>query len=78
MSRLPELDSVFRGMFLRDLRPVEGIDGVCVGYDVRIHRDGKKYIVRFSNALRTEQRDRYLQRLANAHLEHRVGDDFEG
>ncbi len=71
-----EIKAVFRGMFIRDLRRVESRDGVCLGDDIRIHKDKGRFVIRYSPAMRHLKRKRIEERLDLASIQYVVQDDF--
>jgi hypothetical protein len=77
-ENLSEIREAFRGLILRDLRPVEDRDGVRVGEDVRIHKDaGKGFVVRFLKGTDEKRRKAVREKLETADVEYTEGKDFK-
>jgi len=61
---MQEIRDAFRGMVLRELRPVEDKDGFRVGEDVRISKDKDKgFVVRFLKGTEEKRRKAIREKL---------------
>ena len=66
----------FRGIMLRDLRPVENKDGVRIGEDVRIYKDRSGYTVRFLAGTPESRRKQIRDRLDAHEIRYKEAADF--
>jgi hypothetical protein len=73
---LPEIRDCFKGIMLRDLRPVEDRDGVRIGEDVRIHREKESFVVRFLKNTDEKRRKTVRDRLNEAKIKFKEGKDY--
>jgi hypothetical protein len=74
---MQDIREAFRGLVLRDLRPIEDKDGVRIGEDVRIHKDKKGYVVRFLKGTEEKRRKQIREKLDLATIEYSVGADYK-
>ncbi len=73
---LSEIRELFRGIILRDLRPLEDKDGVRIGEDVRIHKEKDAYVVRFLRGSDEKRRKTIRDRLNEAKIKFKEGKDY--
>jgi hypothetical protein len=75
---MQEIREAFRGIILRDLRPVEDKDGVRVGEDVRITRekDGS-YLVRFLKGTEEKRKKAIRDTLNGKNIQFKEGKEFK-
>lgn len=66
----------FRGIMLRDLRPVEDKEGVRIGEDVRIYKEKNGYTVRFLAGTPEPRRKQIRDRLEAHDIEYKEAADF--
>lgn len=74
---MQEIREAFRGLILRDLRPIEDKDGVRIGEDVRIHKEKDKYVLRFLKGSEEKRRKQIREKLDTADVEYTEGKDFK-
>ena len=75
---MQEIRDAFRGLILRDLRPIEDKDGVRVGEDVRIHKEKDKgYVLRFLKGTDEKRKKQVREKLDTADVEYTEGKDFK-
>lgn len=78
MSNLQDIRDAFRGLVLRELRPVEDKDGFRVGEDVRVHIEKDKgYVVRFLKGTDEKRRKGVRERLETSGLKYSEGKDYK-
>ncbi len=78
MSNLQEIRDAFRGLILRDLRPIEDKDGVRIGEDVRIHKEKDKgYVVRFLKGTDEKRRKAVREKLDLAQVQYTEAKDYK-
>ena len=78
VSNLQEIRDAFRGLILRDLRPLEDKDGFRVGEDVRIHKEKDKgFVVRFLKGTDEKRRKVVREKLDLAEVEYTEGKDYK-
>lgn len=75
-TEFDEIKTLFRGMFIRDLRPAEDRDGIRLGDDIRIHKEKGVFAIRFSPAITPAKRARIEDRLKLADIKYVVLDGF--
>ncbi len=75
---LEDLKEAFRGVMLRDLRPVEDKDGVRIGEDVRIskEKDGG-YLVRFLKDTKELRKKAIRDSLSAKNIKFKEGKDYK-
>jgi hypothetical protein len=78
MQEMQEIKDAFRGIVVRDLRPIEDKDGVRVGEDVRVtkEKDGS-YLVRFLKNTDEKRRKHVRDALNLKHVNFKEGKDFK-
>ncbi len=75
---MQEIRDAFRGLILRDLRPIEDKDGVRVGEDVRVHKEKDKgYVVRFLKGTDEKRRKAVREKLDTGAVQYSEGKDFK-
>ncbi|MFC1705281.1 hypothetical protein ACFL59_00480 [Planctomycetota bacterium] len=73
---MDRIRDAFRGVILRDLRPLEDKDGVRIGENCRIYKDKKGYTVRFLKGTEEKQRKTVRDKLDLAKIEYKEGKDW--
>ncbi len=73
---MQEIRDAFRGIMLRDLRPVEDKDGVRIGEDVRIYKEKKGYKLRFLAGTPESRRKQIRDRLETNEITYTEDKDF--
>jgi len=75
---MQEIKDAFRGLILRDLRPLEDKDGVRIGEDVRIHKEkDKAYVLRFLKGTEEKRRKQIREKLDGGTVKYTEGKDFK-
>ena len=84
---MDDLKTAFRGVMLRDIRPIEDKDGVRVGEDVRITRETEKekgkdggatyYLVRYLKDTKESRRKQVRDQLNGSTIKFKEGKDFK-
>ena len=75
---MQEIREAFRGMILRELRPIEDKDGVRVGEDVRVHKDKDKgYVLRFLKGTEEKRRKAIREKLDTARVKYAEGKEYK-
>ena len=74
---MQKIREAFRGLILRELRPIEDKDGVRIGEDVRIHKEKDKYILRFLKGSEEKRRKQIREKLDTADVEYTEGKDYK-
>ena len=78
MADMQDLRDAFRGMILRDLRPIVDKDGVRVGEDVRVVKEKDKgYIVYFLKGSEEKRRKAIREKLDMGNVKYTEGKDFK-
>lgn len=73
MERIKE---AFRGVFIKELKPAEDKEGVRIGDNVRVYKNGDKFLVRFLKGTVEKDRKKIRDRLNENKIPYSVGDDF--
>lgn len=74
---MQEIRDAFRGLMLRDLRPVEDKEGVRIGEDVRITKESDgSYLVRFLKDTTEKRKKQIRDRLNEQKIKFKEGKDF--
>ena len=73
---MEQIREVFRNVMLRDLRPIEDLDGIRLGEEVRIHKGKKGYVLRFLRGLDERKRVTYRDRLDESGVAYTEGKDY--
>lgn len=67
----------FRGLILRELRPLEDKDGLRIGEDCRIHKDKNTYVLRFLRGSEEKRRQSVRDRLELNNIKFKEGKDYK-
>ncbi|GIW71682.1 MAG: hypothetical protein KatS3mg102_1224 [Planctomycetota bacterium] len=73
---MDDIREAFRGVMLRDLRPIEDKDGVRIGEDVRIYKEKEGYVLRFLKGTDEKRRKQIRDRLQVHQIAFQEGKDF--
>ena len=74
---MQEIRDVFRGLMLRDLRPVEDKEGVRIGEDVRITKEKDGYLVRFLKDTPEKRRKQVRDKLNEQKIKFKEGKEYK-
>ena len=74
---MQEIRDAFRGLMLRDLRPIEDKDGFRVGEDVRVHKEKDSYVLRFLKGTDEKRKKSIKEKLDTAKVKYTEGKEFK-
>jgi hypothetical protein len=81
MSNMSEIRECFRGLMLRELRPIEDKDGLRIGEDVRIIKEkdakDKGYTVRFLKGTAETRKKMIRDKLRDANISFKEDKDYK-
>jgi hypothetical protein len=73
---MQEIRDAFRGIMLRDLRPIEDKDGVRIGEDVRVYQEKSGFTVRFLAGTPESRRKQVRDKLDGSNVGYKEGKDY--